>query len=384
MCIFTGPVAVAGTRIFARLEGDQQLLAYQMEFATAGDVAMVLPLPVRRERGEGAVRFIDLSAYDGFFDDLETMFPEPVAFGGPIERNASRSAPLVVHQVGAFEASFVPTVADFDRLDARFRLSREVWASLPQFRDYGFAVFKLSRKPPTILQRIGIGSPPVEQRKVHPMAFAFHTREPRAIFFPTVHVHDGSAPARARFDHDVYCQSARLPLGWQQASRPIDAYQSARSQGLLDEHTGCFKLQLKGELENEDVWVAPPAPRRATRGDAASLRFISWKPVIGGPLLNWEIVIANLLERQRSALEEAHRRYVDGWVGLSTVVWQFGRDGKLQALVIESDYDSEALVRELDAIGRAVELPPLEGGLNGTVELRCGFGPVPFTPVAGG
>ena len=39
MCIFTGPVQVAGTRIFARVDGEEQLLAYQMEFAAAGDLA---------------------------------------------------------------------------------------------------------------------------------------------------------------------------------------------------------------------------------------------------------------------------------------------------------------------------------------------------------
>ena len=48
MCMFTRPVvSVADTRIFARLTGNgTQLLVYEMSYAAAGDLAMVLPLPV--------------------------------------------------------------------------------------------------------------------------------------------------------------------------------------------------------------------------------------------------------------------------------------------------------------------------------------------------
>src|SRR5262245_56788536 len=120
MCIFTVEARekrglhVAETKIFARLDGTEQLLAYEMSFAAAGDVAMVLPIPVRPGLGDDAIRFIDLSSYDELFQNLERLFPAEYAelplFGrGPIEDLEQQ---LVVHRVGAFEASYVPTLAD--------------------------------------------------------------------------------------------------------------------------------------------------------------------------------------------------------------------------------------------------------------------------------
>jgi hypothetical protein len=117
MCIFTGAVHdVSSTAIFARqTDNSRQVLVYSMALVASADVAMVLPLPVPPGSPEQAVRFIDLSAYPEFFDDInEAVYRE--SFGG--------QQPLVVHEVGSFEASFVPTRHDFARLDERFaRLS---------------------------------------------------------------------------------------------------------------------------------------------------------------------------------------------------------------------------------------------------------------------
>ena len=73
MCCFSGPVShVGNTKIFARAGDDgRQLLAYQMRFSTAADVAMILPLPVPKGVPDRALRFIDLQGYPGFFDDLD-------------------------------------------------------------------------------------------------------------------------------------------------------------------------------------------------------------------------------------------------------------------------------------------------------------------------
>jgi hypothetical protein len=115
MCLFTGSVHdVSHTAIFARSsEGNRQILVYSMALSASTDVALVLPLPIPPGSGEDVVRLIDLSAYPRFFDDLnEAIFSG--SFG---------SAPdLMVHEVGAFEASFVPTRDDFARLDERFRI----------------------------------------------------------------------------------------------------------------------------------------------------------------------------------------------------------------------------------------------------------------------
>ncbi|MEZ4248471.1 MAG: hypothetical protein R3B99_09550 [Polyangiales bacterium] len=167
MCMFTGPIRhVSGTAIFARAdEGDRQMLAYQMKVGSDAPVAMVLPLPVAAGAGEDALRFVDLSDYDDLFEQMaRAIFPVPAArgFGAP------QALTLEVQRVGNFVASFVPSLADFSRLDARFRLAPEVWTALPRYADWGFAVFRLA---------------PDGDQKVHPMAFSFPRRDPSRLFF---------------------------------------------------------------------------------------------------------------------------------------------------------------------------------------------------------
>lgn len=48
-----------------------------------------------------------------------------------------------MHDVGDFIASFAPSPADLDRLDERFRITPELFAARPAYRDWGFAVFQL-------------------------------------------------------------------------------------------------------------------------------------------------------------------------------------------------------------------------------------------------
>ncbi|MBX9583919.1 MAG: hypothetical protein K2X87_26775 [Gemmataceae bacterium] len=167
MCCFSGKVdAVADTTIFARPgEDGRQFLAYAMRFKAGDDLAMILPIPTPEGSQEDAVRFINLEKYPTFFDDLRKGFPEPPApraAGRDAPKLAKDDAPLKVVEVGSFEASFVPAVKDFARLDARFRLPDGVWDELPRYKGYGFAVFKLKKG----------------ERKVHPMAFEFPRAAP--------------------------------------------------------------------------------------------------------------------------------------------------------------------------------------------------------------
>src|SRR5215467_6262836 len=194
MCCFSQPViSVTGTNIFARPDSDgRQLLVYSMTINARNDLAMILPLPVKTPAGEKDVKFIDLKEYSEFFADMERGFynlPPPAA-GGFVALSAARSQKLEVIQVGNFEASFVPTQKDFSRLDERFRLPPDAWKQLPQYESYGFAVFKLKSG----------------EMKVHPMAFSFPREKARALFFPTVHIHDGKVHSKAHFDHALFCQ----------------------------------------------------------------------------------------------------------------------------------------------------------------------------------
>ncbi|MEM7478665.1 MAG: hypothetical protein AAF483_27085, partial [Planctomycetota bacterium] len=120
MCCFAGPVkSVTNTNLFARLTGKgTQMLAYQMDFVTEKANAMILPIPVGKPAREDSLRFISLKDYDDFFTDLDNAFPEITppsrSLGGRFsEPTDSLVDELVVHEVGDFVASFVPTMKDF-------------------------------------------------------------------------------------------------------------------------------------------------------------------------------------------------------------------------------------------------------------------------------
>jgi hypothetical protein len=261
MCCFSREVErVSSTRIFARpLAGDRQLLVYGMTVAVAHDVAMILPIPVPAGSPEDAVRFVDMSSAPSFFDHLSALFPAESYAGGSFAaaRHAPQSATLVVHDVGDFEASFVPSARDFRRLDARFRLPDEVWDALPEYGDWGFAVFKL--KKPQSKGASGLfglfKSPKATPRRVHPMAFDFPRRDASALFFPTVHVHDGLVHPTATFDHELFCQT---PAAWEplmEWSRSHVKAGHVAEPGLpwVEPAAWMYRRSLVGELPNRDT-----------------------------------------------------------------------------------------------------------------------------------
>ena len=259
MCCFTRPVDfVANTRIFARADGrGGQFLAYQMQYLAAEDLAMILPLPVRLPAHKDSVRFIALNRDRTFFDRLGNGFPdvteddvrragiplyaplvgkylEPrltTVIGLASAKDGAAGGVLAVRRVGDYEASFVPQLNDFERLDPRFKLPRSTWDKIPAYRDYGFAVFKL-RKPDLSAPRPpsahhddpaeddfnNLDAADAERLRVrpggvtnhpHPMALLFPTRTPDALFFPTVHIHDGKVHDRETFDHTLFMQGVR-------------------------------------------------------------------------------------------------------------------------------------------------------------------------------
>ncbi len=263
MCCFSRTVArVSSTNIFARpLEDDRQLLVYGMTLEIAEDVAMILPIPIPPHGPEDAVRFVDLSACPDFFVELEGLFPQPrslASAGIDAPRGMAPQAMLVVHEVGDFEASFVPTPRDFNRLDARFRLPHDVWEQLPAYQDWGFCVFKLKTKHRSGgLFGLFKAKGPSETRTIHPMAFEFPRRDPSALFFPTVHVHDGAVHPTAEFDHTLYCQTDRAwePLmEWQRSGAKADDLATAHAWTARDQWL--YKRTLSGEHPNRDTLLA--------------------------------------------------------------------------------------------------------------------------------
>jgi hypothetical protein len=250
MCCFSGPVEdVSKTKIFARFTKErEQAVVYQMQYKASEPLAMILPIPVGSKE-EDAVKFISLKEYEKFFDDLHAGFPQPKS-RGPLTLGGAGGVDskheLEVVEVGNFVASFVPTIADFERLDKRFRLPSSAWDKLPAYKEYGFAVFQL--KP--------------EAESVHPMAFTFPTAKANSpLFFPTVHIHDGEVHAKADFDHTLYLQpkgsSQMLPRGWEESPQPAGMFMKVKkSQGLIDVDLHCYRRKLQGELKNADTFVA--------------------------------------------------------------------------------------------------------------------------------
>jgi hypothetical protein len=151
----------------------------------------------------------------------------------------------VVESVGAFEASFVPTAADFDRLDRRFRLPEGTWDRLPGYKGFGFAVFKIKQG----------------RHKVHPLAFTFPTSKPDAIFFPTLHIHDGEVHEKAEFHHTLYCQATGIRFeNWEESSLvPSQHMKMALAQGLVAKDAHMHPRHLHGMRTNTDVMVRLPA-----------------------------------------------------------------------------------------------------------------------------
>lgn len=250
MCCFTEEVEkVSDTSIFVRASGAEQLVIYSMAYAATSELAMVLPIPVTPGAGEDALNFVSLEDCPDFFAQLRAGFPmhtEDWAAGSDLLSAVDEeSTTLVVHEVGSYEASFVPRPEDFGRLDERFRLPAELWLKLTQYRDWGFAVFKLRR---TAFAR------------VHPMAFEFPRRERARLFFPTLHMHHRHVERYADFDHTLYCQpepALNFHLRqWEDSERPAATYvkcpQAAR---LLDLSQPCWRAIVEGRRENRDTWI---------------------------------------------------------------------------------------------------------------------------------
>jgi hypothetical protein len=234
-------------------KGMNQYLVYSMSIRTDKEVAMILPLPVS-DHAEDAVQFIALDAYPNFFDDLEKGFPH---YGRSL---ASEGVPLClgppptlleVHEVGDFIASFVPTLGDFDRLDARFRLPTATWQQLPKYSEWGFAVFQLQ----------ATSSSPAKAKensqRIHPMAFRFPTRLAEALYFPTLHIHDGKVKEHAVFDHALYFQGEQFEEFADQLSEDnaVSFLEVGKAKGIVQPDAVCGKRRIVGRHSNRDTFA---------------------------------------------------------------------------------------------------------------------------------
>ncbi|MDB4477107.1 hypothetical protein N9018_02770 [Rhodopirellula sp.] len=259
MCCFSQPIrSVSRTRIFGRLtEQKSQFVAYQMRYKSDYANAMILPIPIQQPSKQRCIRFIDLSGYPQFFDDLDKGFPKSKKLTKSI---ASESGPakdrLKVHKVGGFEASFVPTANHFSKLDRRFSIAKDIWKKIPAYSEYGFVVFQLHELD---------GTP-------HPMAFDFDTRMTDATFLPTIHIHDGEVHQRENFDHTMYIQNPEIDLaagdyqghklwdlksGWRRSFAEAEKFiDLERAQGMIAGHLRVHCKIMKGKFANKDQIIS--------------------------------------------------------------------------------------------------------------------------------
>ena len=257
MCIFAQPViSVNNTQIFARLSGKgTQFLAYEMNYESREPNAMILPVPVKQAADDKSLVFIDLKNYETLFNDLDKGFPWHAPSGIGIGCSAGPCASadyLEVFEIGNYIASFVPTLADFDRLDPNFTLPQEVWVKIPEYENFGFAVFQLA----------------AGKLKPHPMAFEFQI-EKDELFFPTIHIHDGEVHQSEKFDHVLYMQHAGLDskvgdyrnsdiedraTGLVRSAQQASSFCSAsKSANLIDGKLLVHRKIVRGKLPNTDT-----------------------------------------------------------------------------------------------------------------------------------
>ena len=303
MCIFSQPViSVSDTSIFARLgEGGKQYLVYEMRYQSKKPNAMILPLPVKTPAAESSIQFIDPSKYGSFFKDLALAFPPkamPKSRSWSLGVESAVANSIKVHKVGNFIASFVPTVDDFDRLDEQFVLPKSTWDLIPEYSDYGFAVFQLSEL---------VGKP-------HPIAFEFKTRSTDKLFFPTMHIHDGEVHKREEFDHSLFLQHPAFDAstgeynGPNHVDRQTQLVRSKRvaastvktklTHGIVDPELLLHRMGIKGKLANKDV-VHSPAQIRKTTTMSSIIKLLPFG--IGFGAIAWLINRRNTISQRNVA-----------------------------------------------------------------------------------
>lgn len=309
MCCFAGEVeSVRNTKIFARIapNGDQWLI-YSMAYRSKSLNAMILPLPVAKGSGEKAVEFPIPTPWKDFFFDLENAFPPLRTWADWLPNRKSVSVetmldgPLEVHDLGNAIASYVPSQNDFDRVDPQFRIAPEIWKQIPQYEDYGFAVIQLKSLEAELL----------------PVVMRFPSRDPKKIFFPTMHIHDGQVHPTEHFDHWLYTQEPLFDrycghyLGgnaidpttsWIRSALPIAKTIQTKIYGAsIEPRLLVHRQRLVGELPNEDHWLEANAATLEPLWNQWRSRRLPWGILTGAGVAGflWLLYRREEIQRQK-------------------------------------------------------------------------------------
>lgn len=230
MSSFSGNLThLSNTRIFARATPEgKQYLVYQMDYAADEDIALVLPLPIPPNTPPDAVRFIDMVNYRAFFVDMDKGFPYT---------RGLQLVPGKTRDNARAEPVFLSSAAEFATLEAPFRIPQETWDKLPEYNDFGFAVFKIFAKAPLR----------------SPVAVEFPMRNPNLLYFPTLHIRNGEAAEEANFDLDLFCQAR---AGWLRTYDVASSFMNiSKAQGVLDPGERVSRMTVQGMHPNSDILV---------------------------------------------------------------------------------------------------------------------------------
>jgi len=271
MGCFSGTVDVKGTKMFARLDGiGNQYIVYSVEYASATDCVVVLPLPVADDGA--SVQFVALDDYGDFFNDLASGFVPP-SMGRWMQVKSDSS---VIPSLRADGMAYLGSTQDFARLDSGFRPPADFLDWYPHYRDFGFVVIKL---PSTELPMEAIGGFSAEELterrrelgfvtpdrvRLHPIAFRFASREPRCIYYPTILIQDGEFRPTMEMDHTLYLQHDKLGNDFALQNvghvslRAGNFMRSTTPRGVICPRSCCFRRILRGTVANQDTWVYPP------------------------------------------------------------------------------------------------------------------------------
>jgi len=214
MCLFNESVEeVHNTSLFACLNNarNRQLLIYSNSVENSNKYnAMVLPVP-----NPHTITLHDMTSASKFFPDLEKCFKPPASYARSLgAKHFDANSKLVVHDVGSYLISIVPSINDFSRLRTEtfdFNLSENLKTFLAHYdHNFGYLVCRLK------MGNVGYS----------PIAYSHNVLTPNELFYPTTHYHSDKAVVfydgmEGDWDHNIYAPNMEF------VNMPVDSIDKA-------------------------------------------------------------------------------------------------------------------------------------------------------------
>lgn len=192
MCIITSTVdSVSTTRIYISADhaNRRQLTIYSNVVASPEENVMVLPVP-----NPDSVELLDFSHYPDFFTDLKACFIERTqrSYTNNTFLVSKSTNSLPVFRIGSYDASIVPSIADFPRLQIPMDRTLIPFLKSKYNAEFGFIICRLAPG----------------KKEYHPFAYTHDQHSSYRLFIPTMHYHPGDY--NADWDHLIYSPATGL------------------------------------------------------------------------------------------------------------------------------------------------------------------------------